>query len=165
MNILFVWYDVLGNLKEMNKKLLFTLTLLLTSTILFAQSYSETKGISKNVISNGIGLGSAIAVTISWSQNKSILWAIIHGILSWFYVIYYYFTRNNDWNMNNSFTISKTETDKWCFSFRNIVLCIKKSFFHRIGFANPILWKKGQFLMKLPLFALNLVCHKKYFYW
>jgi hypothetical protein len=86
----------LGNLKEMNKKLLFTLTLLLTSTILFAQSYSETKGISKNVISNGIGLGSAIAVTISWSQNKSILWAIIHGILSWFYVIYYYFTRNND---------------------------------------------------------------------
>jgi len=37
----------------------------------------------------GIGLGSAIAVAISWSINKSILWAIIHGLLGWFYVIYY----------------------------------------------------------------------------
>jgi hypothetical protein len=41
----------------------------------------------------GIGLGSAIAVAISWSLNKSVLWAIIHGVLSWFYVIYYMFTR------------------------------------------------------------------------
>ena len=37
----------------------------------------------------GIGLGGAIAVTISWSVNKSILWAILHGIFSWFYVIYF----------------------------------------------------------------------------
>ncbi len=37
----------------------------------------------------GIGFGSALAITISWSMNKSILWAILHGILSWFYVIYY----------------------------------------------------------------------------
>ena len=41
----------------------------------------------------GIGLGSAIAVTISWSLHKSILWAIVHGVLSWFYVLYYAFTR------------------------------------------------------------------------
>lgn len=41
----------------------------------------------------GIGLGSAIAVAISWSLNQSILWAIIHGFLSWFYVIYFAFTR------------------------------------------------------------------------
>ena len=41
----------------------------------------------------GIGLGSAIAVAISWSINKSIFWAIVHGIFSWFYVIYYAFTR------------------------------------------------------------------------
>jgi hypothetical protein len=41
----------------------------------------------------GIGLGSAIAVAISWSQNQSILWAIVHGFLSWLYVIYYAFTR------------------------------------------------------------------------
>jgi hypothetical protein len=41
----------------------------------------------------GIGLGSAIAVAISWSLNKSIIWAVIHGVLSWLYVIYYAFTR------------------------------------------------------------------------
>ncbi|WP_201290856.1 hypothetical protein [Croceibacterium salegens] len=43
--------------------------------------------------SAGIGLGSAIAVAISWSLHKSIIWAIIHGIFSWFYVIYYAVTR------------------------------------------------------------------------
>lgn len=41
----------------------------------------------------GIGFGSALAITISWSLHKSILWAIIHGVLSWFYVIYYFLTR------------------------------------------------------------------------
>ena len=41
----------------------------------------------------GIGLGSALAVAISWSLHKSILWAIVHGVLSWFYVIYYALTR------------------------------------------------------------------------
>lgn len=29
----------------------------------------------------GIGFGSALAITISWSANKSILWAILHGTL------------------------------------------------------------------------------------
>lgn len=37
----------------------------------------------------GISFGSALAITISWSANHSILWAILHGLLSWFYVIYY----------------------------------------------------------------------------
>lgn len=37
----------------------------------------------------GISLGSALAVTISWSVNHSLLWAILHGVFSWFYVIYY----------------------------------------------------------------------------
>ena len=36
----------------------------------------------------GIGFGTALAIAISWSDNGSILWAIIHGILSWVYVIY-----------------------------------------------------------------------------
>lgn len=36
-------------------------------------------------------LGMCIAVVISWTENHSILWAIFHGILSWFYVIYYAF--------------------------------------------------------------------------
>lgn len=37
----------------------------------------------------GIGFGSALAITISWSANHSILWAILHGLFGWFYVIYY----------------------------------------------------------------------------
>lgn len=41
----------------------------------------------------GIGLGSAIAVAISWSLHKSIVWALVHGVLGWFYVGYYAFTR------------------------------------------------------------------------
>jgi hypothetical protein len=38
----------------------------------------------------GIGFGTALAITISWSANHSILWAIIDGIFSWLYVIYYW---------------------------------------------------------------------------
>jgi hypothetical protein len=45
------------------------------------------------VIRHGISFGSALAIAISWSVHKSIFWAIIHGILSWLYVIYYVLTR------------------------------------------------------------------------
>ncbi len=41
----------------------------------------------------GISFGSGLAMVISWSAYKSILWAIIHGVLSWFYVVYYALTR------------------------------------------------------------------------
>ena len=44
----------------------------------------------------GIGLGTIIAVVISWSRNKSILWAIIHGILGWLYVIYVILFKKKD---------------------------------------------------------------------
>ena len=37
----------------------------------------------------GISMGSALAMILSYSVNKGILWAILHGILSWFYVIYF----------------------------------------------------------------------------
>ena len=38
---------------------------------------------------SGITFGTAMAIAMSWSVNKSILWAIFHGLLSWLYVIYY----------------------------------------------------------------------------
>ena len=41
----------------------------------------------------GISFGSALAIAISWSLHKSILWAVIHGFFSWFYVIYFAVTR------------------------------------------------------------------------
>jgi hypothetical protein len=44
---------------------------------------------SKDAATVGIGFGTALAIAISWSANKSIIWAIIHGLLSWIYVIYY----------------------------------------------------------------------------
>lgn len=45
------------------------------------------------IIQTGVSLGSVIAVTCSWERNKSILWAILAGILSWLYVIYFALTR------------------------------------------------------------------------
>ena len=38
-------------------------------------------------------LGSSIAVVLSWARNGSILWCILHGILSWIYVIWFAVTR------------------------------------------------------------------------
>lgn len=44
---------------------------------------------STSVVFRGISFGAALAIAISWSVNKSILWAILHGFFSWFYIIYY----------------------------------------------------------------------------
>jgi hypothetical protein len=48
---------------------------------------------SASVVKTGVSFGSALAIVISWSVHHSILWAIIHGIFSWFYVLYYAITR------------------------------------------------------------------------
>jgi hypothetical protein len=37
----------------------------------------------------GIGIGSALAICMSWTAWESIGWAIFHGLLGWVYVIYY----------------------------------------------------------------------------
>ena len=42
-----------------------------------------------NHIIFALSAGNIIAIIISWSLNKSIFWAVIHGICSWLYVIYY----------------------------------------------------------------------------
>lgn len=54
---------------------------------------SEQRQRGGEVVKTGISFGSALAIAISWSLHKSLLWAIIHGLLSWFYVIYYAITR------------------------------------------------------------------------
>lgn len=43
------------------------------------------------IAKSGVSFGTALAIAISWTANKSILWAIIHGMCSWLYVIYYFF--------------------------------------------------------------------------
>jgi hypothetical protein len=47
---------------------------------------------TKQVVKTGASFGSALAIAISWNLHHSILWAIVHGIFSWFYVIYYALT-------------------------------------------------------------------------
>jgi hypothetical protein len=41
----------------------------------------------------GVSFGSALAITISWSEHHSIIWAVVQGFFSWLYVIYYALTR------------------------------------------------------------------------
>ena len=38
---------------------------------------------------HGVGFGSALAMAISFNVNQSLGWAIVHDLLSWFYVIYF----------------------------------------------------------------------------
>ena len=51
---------------------------------------------STTIVQSGVGLGSVIAVVCSWQRNRSILWAILAGIFTWFYVIYFALTRQPD---------------------------------------------------------------------
>ena len=60
--------------------------------MILAEAVSQVRTVTES----GVGLGSIIAVVLSWYRNKSIFYAIIHGILSWFYVIYFHFTRQEN---------------------------------------------------------------------
>lgn len=44
---------------------------------------------TKEAVKKGISFGSALAMVISFVTWKSVGWAIIHGLFSWVYVIYY----------------------------------------------------------------------------
>jgi hypothetical protein len=61
--------------------------------MIIAQIVNQT---TQTATETGIGLGSAIAVVCSWQRNRSILWAILAGIFSWLYVIYFAMTRQAD---------------------------------------------------------------------
>lgn len=41
------------------------------------------------ITTSGITFGSCLAMVISYGAYHSIGWAIVHGMLSWIYVIYY----------------------------------------------------------------------------
>ncbi len=41
------------------------------------------------VVKYGLGYGAVAAMVLSYSANASILWMLIHGWLSWLYVIYF----------------------------------------------------------------------------
>jgi hypothetical protein len=40
-------------------------------------------------VSAGYSLGATLAMILSWQSNHAVIWALLHGLLSWLYVIYY----------------------------------------------------------------------------
>ena len=49
--------------------------------------------ITNTAITSGIGIGNALAVSICWSETKSVLSSAIAGLFGWFFVIYYLIIR------------------------------------------------------------------------
>jgi len=45
--------------------------------------------ISPAIIKYGISYGAVVAMILSYTANKSLLWMLIHGWLSWLYVVYF----------------------------------------------------------------------------
>ena len=50
---------------------------------------NENNNIAKSSAKAGISFGACLAMIISYVKWNSILWAVIHGIMGWIYVIYY----------------------------------------------------------------------------
>jgi p-aminobenzoyl-glutamate transporter AbgT len=46
---------------------------------------------TETAIDCGIGIGSVLAMILSYSINKSILWCLLHCFLGWIYVVYFAF--------------------------------------------------------------------------
>jgi hypothetical protein len=40
-------------------------------------------------IYQGMGIGSTLAMMLSWQHNASITWSAIHGLCGWLYVVFY----------------------------------------------------------------------------
>lgn len=77
------------------KKTFFTAAILIALLLVSCGYNREAEGNDITYIREGVGFGTIIAIVASWSRNQSILWAILHGIFSWFYVIYFALTREN----------------------------------------------------------------------
>ena len=68
-------------------------SLILFSTLYYqtinAQEINMHKGnIGRYSIDTSYLFGSSLAITFSWDRNKSKKLAIVHGFLSWIYVLY-----------------------------------------------------------------------------
>ena len=49
-----------------------------------------SKRIVKRTVEKGVSFGSVLAMVISFVTWKSIIWAIIHSMFGWAYVIHYF---------------------------------------------------------------------------
>ena len=68
----------------MQKTLFTTLFILMTIS-----TFANDGNASVEIIKTGVSFGTVLAIVISWSRNSSLLWAIVHGVFGWLYVIYY----------------------------------------------------------------------------
>lgn len=71
----------------MKKENLFWIT-----TMLLVSTFAMASGPSIKLWGGGlfgVSVGSIAAAYLSWTKNKSVLWAIIHFVFGWIYVIYY----------------------------------------------------------------------------
>lgn len=48
---------------------------------------------TNRTVQRGVTFGSTLAIVVSYVANESILWAIIHGLFSWLYIIYFIIKR------------------------------------------------------------------------
>lgn len=76
----------------MNPQKLALLLFLFSPTVAFCFSDNDVR----ETVQYALTFGNIIAVVTSWSRNKSVFWALIHGILSWVYVIFFLLTRKPD---------------------------------------------------------------------
>lgn len=49
----------------------------------------KNQTIIKKTVKKGITFGTCLAMVISYTTWHSVFWTIIHGLLSWIYVIYF----------------------------------------------------------------------------
>ncbi len=58
---------------------------------------TQSRGYGRTATSTGISLGAAIGASVSWSIHHSLLWAWLHGMAGWFYVIAYALEWTDQW--------------------------------------------------------------------
>ena len=49
----------------------------------------ENQTVINKTVKSGITFGSALAMVISYTTWHSVGWAILHGLMSWVYVLYF----------------------------------------------------------------------------
>lgn len=76
-------------------KIVFILSFFTITPNAFAEANFIHFDSTEKVVDYGIGFGSAIAIVISWSRNRSVVFAVIHGLLGWLYIIYYLITKQD----------------------------------------------------------------------
>ena len=74
------------------------MTLFIVYVIIFKKKFKEAyfmfednnrTTIIEKTVKSGVSFGSVLAMVISYTNWHSVGWAIIHGLMSWIYVIYY----------------------------------------------------------------------------